>query len=90
MNRLFLFVLFTCLFGGCGFQQHNAYFDKIEVDTLDTVVNMEEVITPLFVNDYDLSLYTDDNGMYRHKDSALINAKIKIYLHIFPQVKVMC
>ncbi len=86
-NRLvlFIFILFIYLFEGCSLQQHNTSFNKIEVNTLDTV-DIEEVEIPLSVNDYNLSLYTDDNGLYRHKDSTLINAKIKIYLHTFPKV----
>jgi len=81
-----------CLLFSCSAQKKQIIIDEIKEVQPDTLI--EESLFSLHINDYDLTesllnereLVINESGLYQYKDSTLVNAKTKIWLHKFPKI----
>lgn len=88
MNR-FVLVCIVLSFWNCSAQK-----DTIQIKEVFPVEIEEDILFALlYINDYnledetaELKIVVNEKGLYQYKDSTLVNANTKIWLHKFPKI----
>ncbi len=87
MNKILAFIILFYIWDKSSAQKDTLYIEeKLSIDTV-----VEPYVLPILeINDYDLrghfknenlKVVINDLGAYQYKDSTLVNAKIKLWLH---------
>ena len=88
-----LIYIVLCLFISCSAQKKLINVKIIQHAKIDTSL-VEKILFPIRINDYNLEdeiaklkITVTEEGLYKYKDSTLVNASTKIYLHKFSKIE---
>ncbi|MDO6674202.1 hypothetical protein Q4517_01395 [Tenacibaculum sp. 1_MG-2023] len=92
MNKLILYILVFFLYN-CSVQKEQMKNAEIKQIQLDTLVEKDILLMPLYVDDYSLEdkitklkIIINEYGLYQFKDSVLVDGEMEITLHEFSKI----